>query len=295
MLKISKNIIIALSILFLSNIAYANHDISNTAIATKNDTICYKYHFNPGDTLIYNVVSYDSVIIDYSDPLLKTRFEKILIICDSVKNDKYFLSQQLIDFISYESTKDTQKVKRTENPWIGRKVWFGIDSLGNRFALGYDDSTKAALTPGGAFQPHLIFPLQQSCKKIDETWIAGSLDELVENGFPLPLVNQTSLFRALEPVDTLNRSCNRLSYIKTAQGSYNLKSEQDTIRVTNIITGYGIMDFCTQLHIPVHYHTTIEQKLTITVADKQPQQGWHYIASFFTLESYKQAKQQNKK
>ena len=163
-----------------------------------------------------------------------------------------------------------------------------MDSLGNRLALGYDDSTIAALTPGGAFQPHLIFPFQKECKKVDETWLAASLDELAENGFPPALVNQTSLFRALPDIDTLDFYCNRLNYIKTAQGSYKIQTDNDTMRVTNIITGYGVMDINSEFHIPVHYQSTVEQKLTISIGNEEPKPGWHYIASFFTLEYYKQ-------
>lgn len=258
-------------------------------LSVKPDTVCYKLKFSPGDTLVYNVVSFDSIIVNYGDPLIKQRFETIRFICDSTQNGKFFLSSSLIKFKGLERNKDTDNVERSESPWLGRKVWFSIDSTGNRYSLGYDDSTKAALCPGGAFQPHLFFPFQQSCKQVDKTWIVESLDELVENGLPLPLVRQSSLFRAVPSIDTLNEHCNRFNYIKTAQGSYKVLTIEDTMRITNIITGYGVLDISADKNIPVHYYATVEQKITITIGSKEPMPGWHYIASFYTLLDYKHA------
>ncbi|MFH1051589.1 MAG: hypothetical protein V1779_11770 [bacterium] len=259
------------------------------------DTVCYKLKLNPNDTMVYHVMSFDSVIIDFGEPLLKTRYERVRFVCDSVKSQKFYLSATLLHYLGFESSGDVRNVERTENPWLGRKVWFVIDSVGNRYALGYDDSTKAALAPGGAFQPQLFFPFKESCKQIDKTWFVESLDELVENGLPLPLVKQSSLFRAEKPVDTLDEHCNRLNYIKTAQGSYKVESEMDTFRITNIITGYGVYDLSIEKQIPIHYFATVEQKLTISVGNEEPKPGMHYIGTYYTLESYKQGKKNSRK
>lgn len=259
---------------------------SDSSNIQENNLVCYKLNFRTGDTLIYHVVSFDSVVIDYAEPLLKNRHERVRFICDSIKNQRFYLSATLLHYLCFERSGETQNVERTESPWIGRKVWFAIDSVGNRYALGYDDSTKAALSPGGAFQPQLFFPFQETCKQIDKTWFVESLDELVENGFPLPLVKQSSLFRAGGVLDTLEEHCNRFHYIKTGQGSYKVVSETDTFRVTNIITGYGVYDISSTKNIPVHYFATVEQKLTISAGDEEPKPGMHYIGTYYTLESY---------
>ncbi|MFC2131487.1 hypothetical protein ACFLSQ_08630 [Bacteroidota bacterium] len=285
-----KNIIVLFLLPFLFYTALTQDLQIDSTLTALPDTVCYKLKFNAGDTLTYRIVSYDSVAIDYGKPLLKTRFERVMFVCDSVVDNKFFMSRTLMQYIAYESSGDIRNVERTENPWVGRTVWFVIDSVGNRYALGYDDSTKAALSPGGAFQPHLLFPFQNSCMEVDKTWMSESLDELVENGLPLPLIKQSSLFRALPAIDTLDEHCNRLSYIKTAQGSYQVKSGPDTIRVTNIITGYGVLDISSDKHIPVHYLATVEQKMTISIGNNEPKPGWHYIASYYTLDNYKPGK-----
>ena len=265
----------------------ANARQSDSVAIQKIDTVCYKLKFHPNDTLIYHVMSFDSIVIDYGEPLLKTRYERIRFVCDSIKNNKFYLSVSLIHYLGYESSGNVRNEERTESTWLNRKAWFAIDSLGNRYSLGYDDSSKAALAPGGAFQPQLFFPFGETCKPVDRTWYVESLDELVENGLPLPLVKQSSLLRSEKPLDTLDEHCNRFNYIKTAQGSYKIESETDTIRVTNVITGYGVYDISIEKQIPVHYFATVEQKLTILAGNEEPKPGMHYIGTYYTLESYK--------
>ena len=111
-----KLLILVISIFVMGFDAFSQEELSDSAKIAENDTVCYKLNFNPGDTLVYNIVSHDSIIIDYSDPLLKIRLEKIRITCDSVINNKFYLTQELIDYISRESTKDTANVERREKP-----------------------------------------------------------------------------------------------------------------------------------------------------------------------------------
>ncbi len=290
-MKVIKIIIFTLTMLSFSEI-YAQQSVKDTianksdSLAIVKDTLCYKLNFNPGDTLYYHVMSYDSITIEGDKPLLKNRFERIRIVCDSVVDNKFYLSQVLIQFLSYESKGAIKKVERKNTPWINRKVWFVIDSLGNRYKAGYQDTMTAALAPGGAFQPFLIFPFQKHCKQKGKTWMAESLDELVENGMPTPLIKQSSLFRAVGQIDTLDEHCNRMEYIKTGQGSYKLLSKKDTIRISSIVTGFGVLDISREKFIPVHYLATSEIKLTISVGNKEPQTGTHNIFTRFTLEQY---------
>jgi hypothetical protein len=297
-----KKIIIVLLCFGFVNLFSEEQDLFE--VSEKNSDaslICFKYKFKVGDTLIYNVLSYDSIAINYEKPILKTRLERIEITCDSIKKGIFYLSQRLIDFKSKESSADTTGVERNDTPWMKRKSWLAIDSSGRRHALGYEDSAHAAISPGGAFQPYLFIGLGEGCQAVDKTWNYNSLDELVENAFPVPLERQSSLFRVLENIDTLGYICNRLSFIKTAQGSYQVNSGEDNYKITNIVNGYGTMDFSVEKSIPVHFLVTAEQKLQITIGDDEPIPGWHYIFSYFTLIDYKEGqiksnnKQKNKK
>ena len=53
---------------------------------------------------------------------------------------------------------------------------------------------------------------------------------------------------------------------------------------TVILNSLGILDISSELFIPVHYFSTVEQKLTIHYSDDQKIPGWHFITTNFTLE-----------
>jgi hypothetical protein len=282
-------VIISLIIGFSTLLSLSAQDDSILSESSEiKDSVCYKYDFRKGDTLRYYIVSHDSIVIDYARPLLKRRFELIEITCDSVTKDGHFImSQCLLQYLRTESQNGVEQQLEESSPWIGRKVWYETDSLGKRYTYRHDDSTKGAICPGGAFQPYLLFDIGESCKAIDESWIVESLDDIPENGIPVPLLRQTSLFRSRENLDTLEESCNQLEFIKTGQGSIRLNEAGGNIRITNIINGYGKLLISIDNQIPIHFLSTLEQKLTIEMENGSKKPGWHYIHTAYTLDSYK--------
>lgn len=252
------------------------------------DTLCFKYNFKLKDTLIYKVFSFDSISIDYDQPLMRIREEIWQIVCDSLSFDaNFFLSIKLLSYKAVESYKDTKDNKVESHNWVGRSCWILIDSLGYRLNYGSDDSLKFDMAPGGAFQPNLIVTLGATCKEINETWSVRSLDDLVENGVPVPLLRQSSLFRLKGTVDTLGENCHRLEFIKTGQGSVRTVIDNNQMRVTNVINGFGVLDLSSSKGIPIHLFSTVEQKLTIHLSEEDKQPGYHYINTNFTLIDYK--------
>lgn len=248
------------------------------------DTVCFKLKFLPGDTLLYFVESYDSIIIDYGDPLLKIRKEYYQVVCDSLGyGDSFFLSLKLIGFKSIEKSAKNKKVERNETEWLNHNVQIELDSLGNRISYRIDKVVKEALCPGGAFQPYLFFPFKESCKKVEESWMLDTTDYLCENGLPLPSLKYTILFRAKPKIDTLDANCLRFEYVKTGQGSILIESGKDNIQVTNVINSFGIYDIHSTEFVPVHFKSSIEQNLTIHSAKDQQKKGQHFITSEYTL------------
>ncbi len=285
MYKILLCAITLISLLQIENNSDFNYEDYESDFLMVGDTVCFSYQFFPRDTLIYYVHSFDSIIIDIGKPLLRERYERIRIICDSVNSKgRFFLRQTLLNYLAYESSGEIRNIERTTSPWLNRTIGYEIDSLGKRYSHWIDDSTIASTSPGGAFTPHLIFPFGANCKRINESWNVESIDDLPENGIPVPIVNQSSLFRANDYGDTLGRRCIKLEYIKTAQGSNWVRTENDFIVVTAVLNGFGFLFLDNLERIPVHYFSTIEQKLTITFSDETIQPGWHFINSNYTLE-----------
>ncbi|MCW5885890.1 MAG: hypothetical protein KIT33_13050 [Candidatus Kapabacteria bacterium] len=247
----------------------------------------YKYLFFKGDTLRYKIASFDSIVINYGKPLEKTRFEYIEITCDSVTKDKrYLLNFNLKSLISDESIGGAEKSRRTSSPWQNRKSYLWLDSLGNRIGSMSDDSLLYAMSPGGAFAPYLFFPFKERYRYINESWLVNSKDTLCENGVPCATLNQSSLFRARHPLDTLGHSCNKFSYIKTGTGAINVLTNETMIRTESTISGSGVITISNKDFIPVHYFANIEQKLQIFYPDTDEIPGVHFISTDWTLDEF---------
>ncbi|MCX7907915.1 MAG: hypothetical protein N2560_00125 [Ignavibacteria bacterium] len=257
---------------------------------TDSTLYCIKYKFNLNDTLVYLVHSYDSIVIDYGKPLLKVRNEIHRIICEKITpNGTFILKYKLIEF-SGRNFQDTTIVDYTENNWIGREVRIELDSLGNRLNFWVDDSLKSGSTPGGPFQPHLLFPFQDTCKRKNETWLVRTTEDLVENGIPIPRLRHTMLFKMLGEIDTLGEKVIRSEFIRTGQGFLLMHNQAGELKVTSVINSYGYLDFSNDKKIPLHLFTTVEQKLTFSSSNTLST-GKHYINSNYTLVDYRKGKE----
>lgn len=257
----------------------------NASKDNKSDTVCFHYKFLKGDSLLYRLVSQDSIVFPVKDAVVKERVEIYMIICDSIgQNGHYYLSQTMVDYASKESSGAIRDQVRLKSSWLKRKVWFEIDSLGNRYSYGASDTTRADVSPGGAFQPNLFFPFKESCKRSNESWIVKTLDELPENSIPPALREQLSLFRVLPDVDTLGQLCNRFQYTLTGQGSVRIPYTTGQMLQTNsVIAQFGIMTISKDDNVPVHFFATAEIKLTVKSHDGKELKGTQYINSNFKL------------
>ncbi len=247
----------------------------------------YKYKFFKGDTIRYRVASFDSIIINYDKPLEKTRFELVEITCDSTtKDNRFLLKIKLKQYIADESYGKVQNIRRTTTPWLDRWTMIWIDSLGNRLQTIADDNNLLAMSPGGAFAPHLFFPFRERYRYINELWLENSHDTLCENGIPCSIVKQFSQFRGAEPIDTLGYECVRFNYIKTANGLVDVITEDSFLRTDATIAGSGVMTISKNDGIPIHYFANVEQKLAIFNNSDESIPGLHLISTDWTIDSF---------
>lgn len=253
----------------------------------KKDTICFKYDFYPGDTLEYRLEAHDSIIVDWDTAIVKARYEKVRIVCEDFnkKTSTYLLSQETYDYIAYESKGDLRDIERVNHPWINRKVYFEIDSLGNRLEYYSDDSTKVSTNPGSYFQPFLIVPITESCKEIDESWINyRDTTFVIENGVPAPLFLLTDLFRNKGYKDTLDRITKHLSFVRTSKGI--VSPENKNVIVNSRINSDNQLLLDSALNIPVYYYANQEQKFGVIMPNDNRKNGTHFNHSFYTLDRF---------
>lgn len=271
--------------LMINTIAASAEDIFQTK-KLKDSTICIKYNFKKGDVLRYYGISHDSIIFNYAKPLLKIRREIIELRClEANKKGDFLLQQTMISYSSKETIGDSSGESNSD-PWVGTIIKFRMDSLGIRKDYIPESRDIANAAPGGVFQPLLLHPLGQNCRRINESWILTDTFALAENAYPLPLVRYSYFYRAVDPLDTLGQLCNRAEFINTGQGNYELASEENNIQVTAVFNGAGKTDF-NDRNIPIHIHNTLEQKITIHRSDGLKNYGKHFITSNFTLTDFK--------
>ncbi|MBM2816992.1 MAG: hypothetical protein HW421_3754 [Ignavibacteria bacterium] len=283
-----KNIVIKLLVLLFSGyIACAQAPKPDSVTVPLSDTLCFKYNFKQGDTLDYIGISFDSLQIDFGDNIKKHRIERIIIACDSVlPNGHFLLSHSLIEILAKETQGDKKPIKREESQWLDRVVKIELDSLGRRYRIFLDDSTEGAVSPGGAFGPFILIEYGEACRLLNESWIVKSDLGLAENGIPIPLVTQTSFFRAKERKDTLGYKCNSGEYIFTGQGSFKAITGKDTMNLHSIMNGFGKFENHPKRGFPIHYFATIEQKLKINMSGDVEKPGKHFVRADYTLRRF---------
>ncbi len=251
------------------------------------DTACFKYKFQQGDLLIYRVESRDSIVFEDDTPLVRDRWERFIVKCDSVdKLGRFHLNLCFTDYTAAESKGEIKDVMRKTSPWVNRKFFLVIDSVSKRIRSVAGDVINAAVSPGGPFQPYLFFPFSQSCKAVNESWLVSSIDTLVENSFPPAIVEHSNLMRAEDKIDTLGYSCIRFRFIRTGEATYQVQSEQQSLLTSAIINSGGRLFISSEFSVPVHFFQTIEQKLRVYFDEDNYRVGKHFTNSYFTLEEF---------
>lgn len=258
-------------------------------LVNAKDSLRYVYSFVKGDTLLYEAISRDSILIEKQPPLLRDRKERFLLSCDSVDaKGRMYLSQRLIDFSSSEYSGISQIIDRKTHEWKNKKISFIIDSTGKRHGFSAEDSAKAILSPGSAFQPLMFQFLGSGYHLINSGWIAEDTVDAPEFGIPAPMIRYLSSMRARPLFDTLDFTCSQFESTISAQGTYltNTQSGQ-SLRTNAVIAGYARMAISDKLHIPIHFFGTNENKNTMIIGMPKgnlEQKIRHYVTTNITLQ-----------
>lgn len=250
------------------------------------DTLCLRYRFQPGDTLVYRVEAQDSIFIGHRAPLWRERYETLWLICDSVGADgTYWLRLIPAEFVARERM-DTLRSIRPESPCLRRPVTLHLDSLGRRL---HSASLRGSprVCPGGAFQLPFLVPLAEQCIRLHESWLVQDSLELWENGSPPPRFVRTALLRRFPPVDTLGFRCSAIEYVTTGKGWFVRDSLLSARAVVNAFGRFLLADE----GIPVWAYLTQEIRLSL-VLEGTEQQGMHYLAIQYRLQERRAGKLQ---
>ena len=257
------------------------------------DTFNFKYNFYVGDTLIYVIQSRDSITIDYGAPLLRIRYEKIMLTCDSITPEGHFvIKQELIDFRSRESHLAERNVARNTTPWLNVPVYIEIDTMGFRHKQYNKDSLNLAMPPGGPFHPFILLPLNAkdsvNIKRTGESWMIVDSSYIFENGNPAPVFRYSLFYRMRGMFDTLGLGkLLKMTFSMTSQSAHIINTNDVKMLTTSKNNAGGEIFWDTINWIPKYYVHTIEQRLTIEDRiNNYKEPGFHYIYTTFILDRF---------
>ena len=257
------------------------------------DTFSFKYNFRLGDTLIYFVMSKDSITIDYGPPLFRLRTEKIMLTCDSITSSGHFIiKQELIDFKSKESYLSERNVDRNTNPWLNVPVYIEIDTMGIRYNQYNYDTLTLAMSPAGAFRPFILLQLNAkdsiNYKPVKQSWMVVDSNPIFENGMPAPAFRYSLYYRIIGMDDSLGLGMLlRMTFSMTSQSSHKVNTDDVKMLTTSINNAGGEIHWDTTNWIPKYYIHTVEQRLTIEdKINNYKSPGFHYIYSTFILDKF---------
>lgn len=248
-----------------------------------NDTLCFQYTFLAGDTLRYEVVARDSVVVDGQPSFIKTRIEKMLVVCDSVSTlGNYYLHFILAD-ITEKHIASGDTTTRTSHPWKGRKPSIVINNVGKRIETRSDQPEIGSMSAGGAFPPLLVPILDTSCGRQNQSWLSVDTLFAVENGYPVPVLFQQNYWRVLDFVDTLGCKAQQIQYTQTGIGTAAIATGSVLLESTNILAGYGRCTFDRSRNVIIHQFATVENKFTIKMGGGREVKGKRFITENATL------------
>ena len=251
-------------------------------IVLGKDTLCYRYRFVAGDTLLYSLESKDSIEIDRRGILAKVRSEKLKIVCDSATNGTYHLRLITTRASEYQASQ-ADTVFRPGHPWVGREVRLVIDSLGRR--LGQSSSTDLAMIcPGGAYQPLRLPILDSSCGRQNQSWLSEDTVSYAENAVPFPIMNQQVLWRVGDTLDTLGRSCQWIIYSLTGFGTLDMTASQLSMQSSSAIAESGRLVFDNILAVPLVATIQHDNRFTMLSASGSKTTGKHLMVVTMELD-----------
>jgi hypothetical protein len=252
------------------------------------DTLCFLYRFAPHDTVFYDIIAHDSIWLQGEPRQVRERKERVMLICDSVApGPTYHLRQILQRATSLTEVQgENTPVKRATSPWIGRTAYLVVDSLGRRLRAWHDNPRRAAITPGGPFQPVSLLDLGGSCARQNQSWIMNDTVLVTENGVPEPAFRYETLVRVLDKVDTLDRHFIQLQYARTGVASAELLADNATVSMGGSVNGYGKLTLDTTWRLPFHLFATAEVKLTIQPGERS---GKHLMSMNVMLSEIRSA------
>jgi hypothetical protein len=233
--------------------------------------VCCRYRFAAGDSLVFRVNAKDTV--EFESRLIRERNEVYTVVCDHISSDgRQFLRYTLESFSASERDIASPETRmRTTSPWVGRTTYIILDSLGNRIISRQGDTTRNAVSPGGAFQPTLFFTGYDSichAPHHERSWLVTRTDSLSENACPSPIVRSTYLCSVRDSSINSTKGI-ALTYALTGQGSFRSITSDLGVYLQSVLDGHGAYFFDTDGSLPFSCDLKLRIKIQVRMENSR--------------------------
>jgi hypothetical protein len=198
------------------------------------DTVRLVYDFEPGESVTYRVVTYDTLFFHGANSFIQSAERSHLVTyrCDSLVRDGIVLTISYGGYVARESRDTFPAALRTSHPWTNRTHTILMNDDGRR--IRFLSSTEApGVAPAGPFQPLILPYLGEPWTYVGSSQVFELNHFLLDNVAP-PILSGGSVFRTVAArVDTLGVATVVLDFAETGRTKYLAENGNETQATIN--------------------------------------------------------------
>lgn len=205
-----------------------------TPAAGQPEPITVLYDFTPGESVWYEVATYDTLLLNGANQLLQTaeREYTVSFTCDSLVRDGFAMTMRSHAYSSRERRDTLPSTTRTSHSWLRRPLSFVMRYDGRRVRFITQIDTPS-VAPGGPFQPLLLPFVGEPRALTGKSETFKESHWLLDNASP-PVLWTGSMFRSIEKrVDSAGMPTLELAFAETGRARYEPANGVSTEAVTN--------------------------------------------------------------
>lgn len=245
------------------------------------DTVRLLYDLDPGESVTYRVVTYDTLYFQGGNEFLQAaeRSYHVTYRCDSVTRDGIAMSMIFEGYAAREWRDSLPPITRTSHPWTNRSFAFLMNSDGRRIRFISALDTPG-VAPSGPFQPMLLPFLGSEWSYVGASNTFELNHWLLDNVMPSILFSG-SVFRTVAARrDTLGVPTIELTFAEAGRATYKAENGTETLAIVNT---ESIIWHSPMLGVAVAGELHSGDKLQLRAPDGSAADGVQLVSTYFQM------------
>ncbi len=256
------------------------------------DSVQIRYDFTPGKSVLYRVISYDSVMVygGHQRKIVRERVEMVRYTCDSLVGGDYAMTATLEAYGASERRDDQPPVTLVDDPWVGRRISFIMTPFGQRTKLLTTDSlAEPGTAPGAPFKPLLLPYMGGEHAHIGSSGSFRFDQMMVENVYPPVTLHGTSFRIIPGRADTLGQKTIQLGFSDVGNVTYNLQfgkgkdGEDLSLKSETVVNASGQYYLAPALGYMAGGQYVLYGDFTMTLSTGGESKGRHIISMIYSI------------